>query len=67
MSEATILALAGGIPTIIGAITALILALKGNSTAKTALAVTMAHVTSITAHPIAPSAPLPPTDPDKLN
>jgi hypothetical protein len=65
MSAADIAALAAGIPTILGAITALVLAIKGNNKANANAAAIAAHVTSITAHPIAP--PTSTIPPDKLN
>jgi hypothetical protein len=61
MSTAVIVALATAIPAILGAITALIIALRSNGTAKTAVAAIVAHATSITAHPVIQDPP------DKLN
>jgi hypothetical protein len=65
MTAQQLIDLIAGIPTIIAAITALILALRGNGTAKTNQALLMAHLTSL-AHPsdVPPVAPIPP---DSLN
>lgn len=65
MTVQQIIDLVAGIPTIIAAITALILAVRGNGTAKTNQALLVAHLTSLS-HPIdvPPVAPIPP---DKLN
>lgn len=61
MSTAEIVALVTGIPAILAGITALIVALRSNGTAKTAVAAIIAHATSITAHPVIQDPP------DKLN